>query len=345
MKLALLVSVLLALLSMECHAADMEGRLVGKKLQWYSAVTVGGRTNPALWDLPINLPTGNSVIPGSVSQNRYSLDLKGPDGRSVSMPLTVSGVQYRLASFSSHEKVEGGNAQTNINGDIAQTTGTGTGDVKIDLTSNEVPFTHYRPILEAIDGATLAKAFEQNNAKQGLYTGHVTLTVPYDYYRQGVRVRNTLVVPLYMSLNYQPARLDDITVTGDGIIAAQYHGYQRVSGETKYTLTATGDFPNGVLMGLQPSTNPDGLFHLQSDVSDSGDIKYNLTCVSGCDVQSLIVNGVPKIDNRDNKAKILPLSRSQAKAQLKVDFTDQPMDTLKSGTYRDAFVLMFEAGL
>ncbi len=207
-----------------------------------------------------------------------------------------------------------------------------------------MPFTHYRPLLEAIDGATLAKAFEQNNAKQGLYTGHVTLTVPYDYYRQGVRVRNTLVVPLYMSLNYQPARLDDITVTGDGIIAAQYHGYQRVSGETKYTLTATG-ISEWSTHGTTTVDQSRRLFHLQSDVSDSGDIKYNLTCVSGCDVQSLIVNGVPKIDTRDNKAKILPLSRSQAKAQLKVDFTDQPMDTLKSGTYRDTFVLMFEAGL
>ena len=54
---------------------------------------------------------------------------------------------------------------------------------------------------------------------------------------------------------------------------------------------------------------------------------------------------VAKIDNSTHKATILAPNPTQAQARLKVDFSNQPMDTLKSGTYRDTFVLMFEAGL
>ena len=342
MKLSRVASVLLALWSMAGHAADIEGHLVGEKLQWRSATAVAGGITPALWDLPINLPTGSSVIPGGVQNAQTSLTLHGPDGVAVQVPLSISGIEYRLSSVNGQKPVTG-TAHTTISGDMAQTLGTGTGDVNVILSHDEAPFTHYRPVLKPIDAAALAQAFKQAKATQGTYSGNVNITVPYDYYRDGVRVRNTLVMPLHVVVVYQPATLDDIQVKGDGVIAAEYHGYKKVSGHTMYTVTATGNFPNGVLMGLQPPT--DGQFHLTSTEPDSGEINYNLTCVTGCDTQQLIVNGVAKIDNSDHKATILAPNPTQAQARLKVDFNNQPMDTLKSGTYRDTFVLMFEAGL
>ena len=342
MKRSRVASVLLTLWSMAGHAADIEGHLVGEELQWRSATSVAGGITPALWDLPINLPTGSSVIPGGVQNAQPPLTLHGPDGVAVQVPLSISGIEYRLSSVSGQKPVTG-TAHTTISGDMAQTLGTGTGDVNVDLSHNEAPFTHYRPVLNPIDAAALAQAFKQAQATQGRYSGNVNITVPYDYYRDGVRVRNTLVMPLHVVIDYQPATLNDIQVQGDGVIAAEYHGYKKVSGHTMYTVTATGNFPNGVLMGLQPPT--DGQFHLTSTEPDSGEINYNLTCVTGCDTQQLIVNGVAKIDNSDHKATILAPNPTQAQARLKVDFNNQPMDTLKSGTYRDTFVLMFEAGL
>ena len=343
MKLSRLFSVLMCLLSITGHAADIEGHLVDEKLQWLSATTVPSGITPALWDLPINLPTGSSVIPGGVKDAQYDLTLHGgTTGVSVQVPLSINGIEYRLSSVSGQETVTG-TAHTTVSGDMAQTLGLGTGDVKVELSHDEVPFTHYRPVLKPIDAAALSQAFKQTKAPQGRYSGNLNITVPYDYYREGVRVRNTLVMPLHVVIDYQPASLDDIQVQGDGVIAAEYHGYKKVSGQTTYTVTATGNFPNGVSMGLQPHT--DGKFHLTSTEPDSGEINYNLTCVSGCDTQQLIVNGVAQINNSDHKAKILANNPSHAQARLKVDFTNQPMDVLKNGTYRDTFVLIFEAGL
>ncbi|EFP96861.1 hypothetical protein VIBC2010_07824 [Vibrio caribbeanicus ATCC BAA-2122] len=52
-----------------------------------------------------------------------------------------------------------------------------------------------------------------------------------------------------------------------------------------------------------------------------------------------------KIDNSKHKATLLAPNLTQAQVRLKVGFSNQPMGTLISGTYRDTFVLMFEAGL
>lgn len=323
-------------------AAQVEGRITGDKWYWVSANTQSSGVVPSLWDIPVSLPVADSVILGSVlNQAEQTITLRS-GGTSVELPITVKGMQYRLSSFAGMSSATGGDADISIDGDFAVVTGSGVSDKTIKLKQTETPFTHYRPILLPIDTNAWIQAFSRANAERGRYQGVVPIVAVYDYVRDGVRARLVLNLTLTIIIDYAPEVLSNIEVSPDDIMTATYHYPSLVSGETTYTVTATGYFTDGVSIGLVSPTGKPYFSLTSTELGNTDEIKYSVRCTSGCTGQEVLIDdGVPKIDNANNRAQITAVKTKQAVARLRVSFDRKPL--VKNGTYSGSFVLMFEA--
>ncbi|RZP95251.1 hypothetical protein [Vibrio vulnificus] len=324
------------------HAAQVEGRITGDKWHWASAHTQSSGVAPSLWDIPVSLPVAERVILGGVlNQSEQTITLRS-GGTSVALPLVVKGVQYRLSSFAGMNSVAGGNATISIDGNAAEVTGIGVSGTAIVLRQTETPFTHYRPILAPIDTNAWVQAFSRANAERGRYQGVVPIVAVYDYVRDGVRARQVLNLTLTLIIDYAPEVLSNVNVSPNNIMTATYHYPDLVSGELTYTVTATGYFTDGVSMGLVAPTGKPYFSLTSAEVGNSDEIKYTVRCTSGCTGQDVLIDdGVPKIDNLNNRAQITAVKTKQAVAQLRVSFDRKPL--VKNGTYSGSFILMFEA--
>ncbi len=326
------------------YGAEISLSINGDKFDWTSGSVSSGYLKPSLWDIPSNLPVASKVIPGGPTVNgASSLTLLG-NGKNVSVPMSIVGAEYRLSSFNGSESISGSSASTTFNGTLAAVLGAGSGNKVAFLTREESPFTHFRPIFGQIDQASWLNTLRSNNVPQGRYQGNFSISIEYDYYRNGVRIRNHVSSLVRVVVDYVPAMLNNVTVDGDGLIEAVYSGYETVSGQTDYVVTASGVFPNGVLMGLKAPS--DGVYFSMKGKTAGEEIRYDLTCIMGCVGQTnLIVNGTPQINTTSNKAKISAQSINSAQARLRVSFKDKPQSEISDGTYNDTFILVFEAAL
>ena len=69
-------------------------------------------------------------------------------------------------------------------------------------------------------------------------------------------------------------------------------------------------------------------------------IKYNITCVTGCDTQQQwVIDGIAQIDATEKKAKINRPFSDKIALDVKVHFDHKPK--VQSGYYQDKFVLIF----
>ncbi|WP_340642460.1 hypothetical protein [Photobacterium damselae] len=339
--------------ALSAHAAEIAGNIKGEHLKWISASTNSSHLTPSLWDISMNLPPAHQLVLGGPDNTApQTIRLRSNEGVSVNVPITLAGMQYELASNIKVDSISGGTSSSDAKvGDKRVTViGRGVSNQIITLAQTETPFTHYRPIVNSIEQQKWLKAFRDANAPKGSYRGSIVVKVPYDYYREGIRIRNTLVLSLTVLLEYAPAMLFDVNVSHDDVITPRYYGYPqtKVGGETTYTITATGFLPNGVLVGLQSNNKPD--YRLEPIISTMPEtsILYSATCTSGCETQNrqFIVNGIPKINTTSNRAKMKGNNTgAPVIAKLTVSFRDKPLSELHDGIYRGAFVLIFEADM
>ncbi|MDC4167375.1 hypothetical protein LDP52_01365 [Photobacterium damselae] len=325
-------------------AADIQVSIKGDKLSWISANSTSVGLVPSLWDIPVSLPPASQVILGGPSNiSEQIINVSQQNGKSVSIPITVKGMQYRLSSYSNAESIDNGTSTAVVNGLENSVIGSGVSNVVIILSNLESPFTHYRPIIAPINIDNWLTAFKSAGATNGIYRGTIMISIPYDYYRNGIRIRNTLSLPVTITIDYVAQILNDVTVTGSNAMTTTYHYPLLISGETTYTINATGFFSNGVWVGLSPLTNGENYYSLRSlNPNNTDEIKYNVTCISGCDGTNnqIIINGVPQINSASTRAKILGTNTTQTSAKIRVDFDRVPI--VSNDTYVGKFILMFE---
>ncbi|TOB38351.1 hypothetical protein [Vibrio parahaemolyticus] len=331
--------------SLAAQSAEISGVVQGDKLTWQSAQTTASGLTPAVWDLPLSLPSAEKVTPGGPSSaSERTLVLSGA-GTTVSVPLTIEGVSYRLTSNASMGGSTG-SASTTVSGNSAVVMGAGVGNATVTLSTLSTPFSHYRPMIKSIDASVWLAAFKTAGAGKGVYQGVINYSIPYDYTRDNVLVRYIVPATLVVSLDYNPAQLNTVDVTGSGIIQPQYYGYPErlVGGSTQYTINATGLFPNGVAMGLKALTTHYQLLS-QSSNPPVG-IDYNVECTNGCDgATRIITNGAPDIDSLANRLTIRSTNNTSAQAIITVSFSDKKLSELNGDVYQGTFVLLFEAGI
>ena len=333
---------------MPALSSDMAGTLTAKGVTWQSAQHTAEGVVPAIWDVPLSLPAAEKVIPGGpASTAEQSFTLSGPGG-TVSVPVTISGLSYRLSSNVGVADTSGSKAT--ISEASAVVNGAGTGNKVVTLSSLSSPFTHYRPILKADTTDTWLARFKAAGLSTGTYQGVINYLVPYNYYRNGVLVRNTLQGSLAVKLAYKPAQLSAINVSGDGIIMPQYYGYPErlVGGTTDYVIHATGVFPNGVHIGLKALSGHANRYQLvsQSTTSSPTSIDYSVQCSVGCEGgNQIITNGVPDINSTTRRISMGETNSTSARATITVSFANKKLTELNSDTYLGEFILIFEAGI
>lgn len=330
------------------QAAVMTADIKGSDLRWQSADSVGSDMAPSLWELPVNLPVADKIILGGVKNNaERSLVLRGAgSAKTVTVPITVKGMAYRLSSNQSEGPVTGSTATTVVTEVMAQVTGNGIGNKSVTLDRTSSPITHYRPILGAVNASAWVNAFKTAGVAAGRYYGTLPITASYDYVRDGIRIRYTLPFSLTVMVEYSSLRLTSVDISASDEMKATYYYPSEVSAETTYTIDATGYFPGGVLMGLVAPTGKDYFSLRSAKPENANEIRYNVTCISGCSKgQQLIVNGEPKIDANLNLALIDAATPERATAKLKVDFGRIKQTDLAGDTYQGSFTLMFKPSL
>ncbi|WP_052479046.1 hypothetical protein [Vibrio jasicida] len=330
------------------QAAVMTADVKGSDLRWQSADAVGGDIAPSIWELPSNLPVAEKVILGGVENiAEQTVVLRSSSGaKTVSVPLTVKGMVYRLSSNRSEATETGNTANTVVTEVMAQVTGKGLGSKSVTLVNTSSPITHYRPILAAVNSTAWVTAFKTAAVAPGRYYGTLSIRAMYDYVRDGIRIRYALPFSLTVMVEYSSLRLTTVEISPSNEMKATYHYPSEVSAETTYTIEATGYFPGGVLMGLVAPTGKDYFSLRSSKPENANEIRYNVTCMSGCSKgQQLVVNGEPKVDTSLNVALIDAITPERATAKLKVDFGRIKQTDFAGDTYRGTFTLMFKPSL
>lgn len=349
MRLFLLTSLLLGY-AMPAISGDIALSIKGSRLTWLSAIVSEGGLVPAVWDIPLHLPAAEKVVPGGPTNVTEQLvTLNGPGG-SVEVPLTLIGMSYRLSSNNSTFPQGSAGVNTTVVGNSAVVEGAGIGNQIVTLTSLSSPFTHFRPILKTFDEKAWVEAFKVAYVQKGTYQGELSYQVPYNYYQNGVIVRNTLQASLTVQLEYNPAQLNSISVLGDQIISPIYYGYptRMVGGKTDYTVTARGTFPNGVRIGLKSN-----MAHARYQLNPRSNsllkgIPYNVKCIQGCDVKlgvDIIKDGNAVINSTDKLITMISNDNLTAQAKIRVSFSIKNLDDLITDTYEGNFILIFEAGI
>ncbi|YCO02442.1 hypothetical protein ACB087_10140 (plasmid) [Vibrio sp. VNB-15] len=333
------------------QAVTMTAEIKGDQLRWQSADAIGSDLGPSLWELPVNLPVAEKIIVGGVlNHSAQTVVLRGASGaKTVSVPVTVKGMVYRLSSHAGDAASTGGSAGvvTSVKNTLVQVTGSGIGNRSVTLEKTSSPITHYRPVLAAINTTAWTNAFKNSGVNAGRYYGTLPITAVYDYVRDGIRIRHTLPFSLTIMVEYSALRLTTVEIDDRHEMTATYHYPSEVSGETTYTITATGYFPGGVLMGLVAPTGGRDYFSLRSDKAENPkEIRYNVTCTMGCsEGQQLIVNGEPRVNTDRDFALIDAVTPERTTAKLKVDFGRINQADVAGDTYRGSFTLMFKPSL
>ncbi|GEM77632.1 hypothetical protein [Vibrio sagamiensis] len=332
--------------SLTAQSAEISGVVQGDKLTWQSAQTTASGLTPAVWDLPISLPSAEKITPGGPSSAfERQLMLRGA-GTTVYVPLTIEGVSYRLTSNTSMSKNKD-SASTTVSGNSAVVMGAGVGNSTVTLSTLSTPFSHYRPMIQSIDANKWLNAFKSSGAGKGVYQGVINYSIPYDYNRDNVLVRYIVPATLVVSLDYNPAELNSVNVIGSDIIQPQYYGYPErlVSGSTQYMIDASGLFPNGVIMSLI-GLQSDNYKLWSTSTSPQIGIDYSVECTHGCKgATRIITDGAPDINSLNNGLTIDSADNTSAQATIRVSFSDQKLSELEGDVYTGTFVLLFEAGI
>lgn len=342
-RLLLLAS---ALLWGSAQAMTVEADIKGDTFRWVSAQSsFNGGVAPSVWATPAQLVPASTFVPGASTLPSLPVNLVGPEGDSVTLPLTLLGMEYNSPEATGMTADSGGgSAVVTLSGGLVQVQGTGLGNQRIALAREVTPFTHARPIISLGTSDSILQAFRSANAAPGTYTTQVSLPQAYEYERAGVRIRYNWTLPLTISINYAPSVLTDITLTSptQGVMTARYAsrgGVQYVAGETVYNAVATGFFTNGLRLRMKTGDV------YQMSGPDATTIPFSVTC-GACAQQLLVDKGnLTLADLATTGTSIAGANASVINFAINIDFSDVEVSTLRTGAYQGVFSMLFEPNM
>lgn len=360
------------------YSATLQGRINGETLNWlnarYSSSSRGLYLEPSAWQpisglmptsewvpgssfttsAPLVLASGsNEVIIDDVDVSGLSYKFRGGSGGfSGSDDLPTSGLPVDLCSKSIYES-----AKVDVYGNNC------IGSKTLSLASEGAtltPFQFARPLLGGLESSKLIKAFE--GKEKGVYSGVIYVKPAYAFKQPASGVwtyRHASPVPISIVIDYEPALLSSITVTGNGVIPAKYNTLEKkIDGKTSYFIKATGAFTSGLRMTFE---NRD--YHLVGDFPkheevSSPVIPYSIDCF-GCEgkvKRELVVDGeLQALDgtSADGNWVIAGMEKdNEINVVLDIGYElgghegeIEEISGLSSGSYRDVFTVIFEANL
>lgn len=339
------------------------GNITGDELQWSNAsYSDGGYLVPSQWQPISHLTPTSEWLPGGYISSDEGLTLMGDSDAIVTIPdAQVFGISYRFSGFS---KTEGSSDAPTIAACDTSDYGTlqvdvygvgcaGNRTLKLDKGTTRSPFQFLKPSIVGIDVKSLVAAFQNADASAGLYTGTMYVKPAYAF-RQPVSevwtYRYVESVPVTVMLQYQPAMLANITVSGNGVISPSYDVANKViTGETRFGVTAEGTFSNGLRLTFEHKER----YEMKpfSPRAEAG-IPYDITCI-GCLDTDIVENGIlNELQGNDGDGAWTlagGMGRNATSVNLNLvvsyELKKDDLKEISSGKYRGSFIVVFEANL
>lgn len=343
-----LMVLVIMLFPMSGHAFTANASFVGNTLKWKNATDApigSGSLVLTDWTPVSGMPPTTTWIPGNfASQPATSMTLSGPGGTAI-LPIVVNGIEY---NWSSSAPVAGIGISTGVpicdfdslganSGYEANDNGTPcVSKYQIQNGNAVTPFYFIRPIFD-IDAGDLSQALE--GKASGTYSGTIPLSVRYYYVTSGGALSYFILSQsLTFVIDFQPAILTDVQITGNSVLAPVYNtSNSTVSGSTRFNITATGIFPNGITLTFENRT------YEMSDAVSGSKIPYSIMC-SSCSDNQIVLDGVYQLPSVETS---VPIAGNAQLINFNLDVSYNNVDgkQLSSGTYSDTFTIIFKEKL
>ncbi len=328
--------VLLLIITNAWAGTTIRGEVRGQNVYWDNALTIASQQMvPSFWQHSSNLPTTNSWLPGGLAQQPATSITLQSAGNSVTIPVQFLGFEYNTGSATptvgdawSGDKC----SSNNHNGTLIKVTGGFNCflDYRLDYSFSVTPFTFIRPVFY-INPVDVLAAFSGKAA--GSYVGYSQLTSLYNYRHNTVESRQYLNHTFGVELDYQPAVINSVTVTGDNQLATHYDlKNQLVSASSRFNIVASGHFTDGLTVNLI-AHRTDYLLYGPSLT----EIPYSVDCV-GCQTKSLVSGG----NVMNLSSKVLGTNTSSITFDIDIYFQNQDLTSLEVGQYTDTITLILE---
>lgn len=345
MKNTILTGLICAMFSaMPTLAANVDAKIDVVDQRWTTLNNGIDGLVPVKWELPNHLPTGESLIPGSVLSNDVTNVVLSNGTEEISFPIKIKGIEYRIRELGEVRNNMLGRANTNITGSTVTVLGQGIGDQQIDFDSPTSMISMYRPIIEDISIQSIADLLDGRS--KGTYSGFHNVVFKYEYYRNGVRIGHVVNLPIHINISYNPAHINEAKIIEgmDGKMTATYHGHPEiiVSGLGSYRVQVSGDFTSGLKASVYGAESRYAMKMLDGEVDETSEILYDVTCSENCTGNNVLISkGVPSSSHVDIDIG----DGHQTNVKFDVSFNDKPYDELKKGKYAGMFRVIFEAEL
>ncbi|MEZ9620946.1 hypothetical protein AB4561_15140 [Vibrio sp. 10N.222.55.A3] len=346
------------------HAADVYGTITANNsVVWNNAASnsyFGSEAiSPSAWTIAQEQPTVEWYPATMDNQpvNNVSF-VNHSTGESFNTSLELLGVEYNLGSSASYftSKDYGSNvgmgvanecAATNISGSSAKVGQESTLCVSrmgYTATSRIEPFKFYRPAfaLPNISNDVFAAP-----VGSGTFTASINLSPTYFFTSQtGTMTYTRVPETLIITIDYQAAILESLTVLGDGNIEPQYDtATKRISGTTRYDVSLLGTLPTGVIMTFSPTSGDYELTNIDNLLEK---IPYTITCAIGCESPDKVIvhDGVLNTASFPDSEVITVNGEGSNKVDVAYDVSfDVDGNALSSGNYQGSFNVVYEVNL
>ena len=346
------------------HAADVYGTITANNsVLWNNAAPnsyFGSEAiSPSAWTIAQEQTTAEGYPATMDNQpvNNVSF-VNHSTGESFNTSLELLGVEYNLGSSASYftSKDYGSNvgmgvanecAVANISGSSAKVGQESTLCVSrmgYTATSRIEPFKFYRPAfaLPNISNDVFAAP-----VGSGTFTASINLSPTYFFTSQtGTMTYTRVPETLIITIDYQAAILESLTVLGDGNIEPQYDtATKRISGTTRYDVSLLGTLPTGVIMTFSPTSGDYELTNIDNSLEK---IPYTITCAIGCESPDKVIvqDGVLNTASFPDSEVITVNGEGSNKVDVAYDVSfDVDGNALSSGNYQGSFNVVYEVNL
>ncbi|HHP0450290.1 TPA: hypothetical protein ACRZZH_003129 [Vibrio harveyi] len=347
-NLSLCLLFILMMNSFHARSSQLNYKFIGNKLIYTTAIPVNSIVTTASWTNVLNNKTAYSFQPGQLNRNLgiNELQFVGDNGTRFRFDIDIKGLFYggidtRFARIEAEhnadiESIKLGNQELLNTGGVGQFSNY----IYQSKSDNTVSlFKVIKPVF-SLESKKLSDFLITNKIESGRYRASLPLAYQYrvQYAKNAIWTYEVRTFVFNIEIDYTGRALNSISVSGDGVIIPSYSSNKtEVIGETSFNVRAEGMMPDGISMRFLDQRRD---YNLKME---SFEIPYSIACKdtqSGiCKTKAIVQNG--KYIAKDEKLLVVPTKGNET------DFTFELMVNyssgyIKSGTFTDTFVVMFE---
>lgn len=321
-------------------AFEVRAEVNSGTVRWDNVTRYNGKMLPSTWGTPPTLQASETWAAATFSGvPPTEMILIGGDGDvSPSIAVNILGVQYNTAGMEFAQSVNpvgGGCSFDEVNLPTVTVEGTSCiSSFRLINKQKSSPFVFFRPIFE-IDESEIISAL--TGLSEGVYSTSVPINIRYYYENDGIMTYRNINEVIIFSFDYQPVQLDNVFVSGDGVMTPVYDTLaKRITSTTSFDITANGYFNDGIIL-----TIPQQTYELVNSNSPEVTIPYSINCA-----QCAPVNLVEQGQLINQTAAISEGAGVQTSINFSLDF-DYDIDGSKlvSGDYFDEVTIMLEPSI